>query len=403
MKITPEFRRYLMGVAMFLMYMSMGMWLPSLPNILGAHHARWALPYAFALTQAMGIFSSLLFAALSDRRFEAQNLLGILSLLGAGFLWLAFSALEWEWHPGWYLFFQSCNALISAPMIPLIAKIKLANLPNPEKSFPLYSLCGTIGWLMAGLIVSGLSLDVSATTGRIAACIRVLMGCVCFILPVTLPEDRTSRGWKAALGLGAFGLLKNKQLRVFYVASILITIPYISFFMFVPMMLIAFGSESPAAQMTIGQCTEVIAMLILSLLAGHYKMKSLMLASILLGVTRFVLLALSGVTGLLPVIWLGIALHGPIYTFMTIAGRIFIDRQVPSALRGQAQALYGLLTMNVAGILGSFFCEMVYQRTVLTTANNWVGMWIIMAVWAIVSLSYFFVGVSRQSPDVKAT
>ena len=403
MKITPEYRRYLMGLAMFLMYMSIGMWLPSLPNILGAHHARWALPYAFALTQAMGIFSSLLFAALSDRKLEAQNLLGTLSLLGAGFLWLAFSSLDWGWHPGWYLFFQSCNALISAPMVPLIAKIKLANLPNPEKSFPIYSLCGTVGWLMAGLIVSGLSLDLSASTGRIAACIRVLLGCVCFILPATLPEDKTSRGWKATLGLGAFGLLKNKELRAFYIASILVAIPYISFFMYVPTMLIAFGSGHPAAQMTIGQCTEVIAMLILSVLAGRHRMRSLMLASMLLGVTRFALFALSGATGLLPIIWLGIALHGPIYTFMTVAGRIFIDRQVPSKLRGQAQALYSLLTVNAAGILGSFFCEMVYRRTVATVTDSWEEMWITLAVLAMIALVYFFVGVVRRSPETRET
>jgi MFS family permease len=402
MSIPLEHRRYLMGVAMFLLYMSMGMWLPSLPNILGANQARWAVPYAFALTQAMGIFSALLIAAISDRRLEAQNLLGILSLLGAGFLWLAFSSLEWGWHPGWYLLFQSCNALISAPMIPLIAKIKLANLPNPEKSFPLYSLCGTVGWLMAGLLVSSLSLDLSATTGRIAAFIRVLMGFVCFLLPPTLPEDKSSRGWKAALGLRAFSLLRDKKLRVFYVASILVTVPYVSFFMFVPAMLVAFGSEHPAAQMTIGQCTEVFAMLILSVLAGRYRIRLLMIASMLLGVTRFVLLALSGATGLLPIIWLGIALHGPIYTFMTIAGRIFIDRQVPSALRGQAQALYSLLTMNVAGILGSFFCELVYRRTTATTANDWFGFWIAMALFATTALIYFFVGFNSQSSDAEA-
>ncbi|MGK0463919.1 MAG: MFS family permease [Lentimonas sp.] len=399
MKINLEHRRYLMGVAMFLMYMPMGMWLPSLPNILGAYDARWAVPYAFALGPAMGIFSSLLFAALSDRKLEAQNLLGVLSLLGAGFLWLAFSSLEWGWHASWYLFFQSCNALVSAPMVPLISKIKLANLSNPEKSFPLYSLCGTIGWLMAGLIVSGLSLDASAATGRIAAFIRVLLGLVCFLLPATLPEDRTSRGWKAALGLRAFGLLKNKELRSFYIASTLIAIPYVSFFMLVPAMLVAFGSEYPAAHMTIGQGTEVFAMLLLSTLAGHYRIRSLMIASMLLGVTRFALFALSGATGLLPVIWLGIALHGPIYTFMTIAGRIFIDRRVLSELRGQAQALYSLLTINVAGILGSFFCEIVYQRTVATTVNSWVGLWIVMAVFAMIPLVYFVVGVTKQSSD----
>ena len=392
MKLAPEHRRYLMGVAMFLMYMPMGMWLPSLPNILGAHDARWAVPYTIALMQVMGIVSTLMFASLSDRRLEAQKLLGILSFFSAGLLWLAFSSLKWGWHPQWYLLLQSSNALISTPMIPLIAKIKLANLSNPEKSFPLYSLCGTVGWLTAGLIVSGLSLDTSETAGRMAAYVLVLLGIVCFLLPATLPEDKTSRGWKAALGLNAFSLLKNRELCVFYVASTLIMIPYFSFFMVISAMLLAFGSEHPAAQMTIGQGTEVFAMLLLSTLAGHYRIRLLIIVSMLMGVARFALLALAGKTGALPIIWLGIALHGPIYAFMVVAGRIFIDQRVSFKMRGQAQALYGLMTINVAGILGSLLFEVVYRCTVATPYENWTIFWAAMAFFATIPLIYFLLG-----------
>lgn len=397
MKMTFNQRRYLMGVAMFLMFMSMGMWLPSLPNILAAHEARWALPYTFALMQLMGIFSTLLIAALSDRKMQAQKLLGVLSLLGAGCLWLAFSSLSWGWHPVWYLVFQCSNALISAPMIPLITKIKLTHLSNPEKTFPLYSLCGTIGWLTGGIIISSLGLDASADAGRIGAGIRILLSILCFSLPATFPEDRQSRGWKAILGLEAFAILKNRDLRVFYIASALIAVPYVSFFMCAPTMLKTFGSTHPTGQMTIGQGAEVFAILLLSILAGRYKMRWLLVLSMALGVVRFALLALAGATGLLPIIWLGIALHGPIYTCMTIAGRIFIDRRVSSTMRGQAQALYSLLVMSIAGIFGSFFCEWMYQRSVISNAGNWSSFWLTMMFFAIIPLLYFFIGTVRKS------
>ncbi len=381
---------------MFLMYLPMGMWLPSLANILKAYDARWAVAFAFVLIQVMGVFSSLLFATLSDRKIEAQKLLGYLSFIGGGFLWLAFSTLVWGWHPSWYLLLQCCWALASAPMIPLIAKVKLANLSNPEKSFPLYSVCGTIGWLSGGLIVSGLGLDISANTGRIAAYVQVLLGFVCFLLPATLPEDKISRGWKAALGLQAFSLIKNRELRVLYIASMLIAVPYVSFFMLVPEMLITFGSKHPAAQMTIGQVTEIFAMLSLSILAGRYRIRFLMIVSMLLGFSRFVFFALSGATGLLPMIWLGISLHGPIYVFMTISGRIFIDRSVSLGVRGQAQALHSLLTINLAGILGSLFCELVYRRTVLKSPEGWTVLWAAMAVFTLIPLIYFFFGAFRD-------
>ena len=392
-----------MGVAMFLMHMTIGMWLPSLPNILKAYDARWAVAYVFIFTQVMGILSSLLFATLSDRKIGAQKLFGYLSFIAGGFQWLAFSSLEWNWYPSWFLFFQSCSALAAAPMIPLITKIKLANLSNPEKSFPLYSLCGTVGWLSAGLIVSGLGLDTSATTGRISAGIYALLGFVSFLLPSTPPEDVTSRGWKAALGLEAFSLMKNRELRVIYLASMLIWISYTSFFMFAPEMLISFGSQYPAAQMTLGQATEIVAMLSLSILAGRYRIQSLMILSMLMGLARFMLLALSGATGLLPIIWLGIALHGPIYVFMNISGRIFIDRNTPPGLRGQAQALHSLLTINLAGILGSLFCEQVYRHTVLVSPESWSELWGVMAVFALIPLAYFFFGSIRDKKPAANT
>ena len=279
-------------------------------------------------------------------------------------------------------------------------KIKLANLTNPEKSFPIYSMCGTLGWLSAGVMVSAMGLDTSADAGRIGAFIRVLLGMVCFLLPTTVPEDTAGRrGLKAALGLEAFVILKNKQLRVFYIASTVITIPYMAHFMYAPLMLKAFGSEYPTGQMTIGQFMELFAMLLLSMIAGRYRIRSLLILSMLFGVARFLLFALSGAIGSLPVIWLGIALHGPIYTFMTVSGRIFVDRRVPARIRGQAQALYSLLTINIAGILGSFCCEIVYQNTLSTTDNDWVGFWLIMAGFAVIPLIYFVTGFSERTSN----
>lgn len=402
MDLLSKHRLYAMGMVMFLMHVPVGMWLPALPNILGAYDARWAVAYAFILMQVMGIFSSLSFATLSDRKLEAQKMLGYLSLIGALFLWLAFSSLEWGWNPYWYLIFQSLTALVSAPMIPLMAKVQLTNLPNPEKSFPLHSLCGTMGWLAAGLTVSALALDTSANAGRIAAYIRILLGFACFLMPTTPPEDKGSHGWKVALGIGAFRLMKDKNLRVFYIASMLIAIPYASFFMLVPKMLTDFGSNHPAAQMTIGQATEIFAMLFLSILAGKYRIRSLMVASMLMGLARFTFFALSGITGLLPVIWLGIALHGPIYTFMTIAGRIFIDQRVSYKLRGQAQALYTLLTLNIAGILGGLFSEVTYRFTVMEPSRGWTSLWVVMTVFSIAPLAYFFFGLVREPLTLKS-
>lgn len=400
MNMTLQHRRYLMGVVMFAMFIPPGMWLPALPNILEAYDARWVLPYTTALGPFLAMFSALFFGALSDRRMEAQTLLGILAISGAGFLWLAFASLQWGWHPGWYLFFQGCNAFISAPMFPLITKIKLANLPNAEKSFPLYSMCGTIGWITGGWTVSLLALDASAETGLIAAAVRLMMGFVCFLMPSTPPADSKSRGWRAALGLNAFGLLKDRELRAFYLASAMFASPCVAFYMMVPTMLKEFGSSFPSGQMTLGQSSEILAMLFLSLVAGRFRIRWFLVVAMALGVARFGLFALAGAVSMIEIIWLGIALHGPIYAFMMVTGRMFLDKRVPKEMRGQGQALHAFLSVSVAGVIGAFGCELIYQWQIVEAEPNWAGFWALLALMTAVPLAYFCSGLVVKSSDL---
>jgi MFS family permease len=386
----------MMGVVMLLMFMPPGMWIPSLPNILEAYDARWVLPYFTALTPFMAVFSLLIFGSLSDRKIDAGRLLGILGLSGAVFVWLSFSSLAWGWHPGWFLFFQACNALLSSPMIPLITKVKLANLPNPEKSFPIYSMGGTLGWLCGSLLVSLLALDHSAEVGRLAMFIRIGMSFLCFTLPSTPPTDKQSRGWTAALGLRAFGLLRDPELRRFYVASTLLFIPGVAHFMITPTMLTAFGSEHPTAEMGLGQATELVAMLFLSAVAGRFRVRWFLVWGMSLAVLRYGLFALGAELGTLTILWCGVALHGPVYTFIAVAGRLYLDKRVPETIRGQAQALYSLLVFNVTGIVGAFLCEWLYRGAVIE-ASNWPVFWWVLSGFAALPLVYFLSGLIRKT------
>jgi MFS family permease len=392
----------MMAIVMMVMFMAPGMWVTSLPNILETHDAIWVLPYATALAPFFAIFSGLVFGALSDRKVNAEKLIAVLGTTGAVTLWLGFSSLQWGWHPGWYLFFQGITALLSGPLFPLMTKIKLVNLPNAARSFPIYTMFGTIGWILGGLVVSWFDLDASADAGRLAAYIRVAMGGLCLLMPATPPTDIESRGWKAALGLSAFQLLKDRELRMLYIASALFIVPCMAFFMITPIMLKEFGSTNPTAQMTLGQGVEIFAMIALSLLAGRFRIRWLLVIGMILGFARFALFAIGGELGVIAFIWLGIALHGPIFTFTTVAGRMFLDKRVPGTMRGQAQSLYQLLVFSVAGIAGAFFCGWLYDQQINELHHNWGMYWAILAASVCIPLIYFFIGAVRMGSE-KAT
>ncbi|WP_309489322.1 MFS transporter [Oceaniferula flava] len=378
----------------FLISVAPGLWMTSLPNVLKSQGAEWALPYAFAASPLASLFSPLIFGAMADNRFSAQKLMGVLSILGSVFLGLSFYSLYSGWGAWAFLTFQTINALISAPMWALLSTVALANLENPERAFPLYRIWGTVGWIGAGLLVSFFHWDASAIAGIVAAGIRFLLGFVCFMMPETLPQGMPGkvagvRNWRRSFGLDALTLFQDKALRVFLLTSIFFSIPLAAFYMYAPIHLRELGDGHPVASMTLGQVTEIVAMLMLSGLLAKWRLRWVLLIAIGFALLRYLLFALGGWSEGLTWIWLGIAMHGPCYTFYYITGQILVSRRVQPQIRSQAQALLGTLTNGIGGLLGSLLCGLYYSQTI-GMVNGWVFFWSGLAAAVLGCGVYFF-------------
>ena len=390
-----------------------GLWAPAIVNILDAYGAKHVLPYTLAIGPAVAILSTLIFASLADRKYEAQKLFGVLSISGAVFLWLSFTSLEWGWNPKWYVFFQACNALIAGPMWALLTKVALVHSKNPERDFPLFRLWGTVGWIIAGILVSVWALDASAEAGKLAAGMRIFIGIAAFMMPRTYPViSETKATWSEKLGLSALHLLKDKRFKVYFITSLLLTIPLVSFYMYAPKMLkelalidkssFAFQVQSwlpgASAQMTLGQMTEIVAMLLMSWWGARARVKWLVILALCFGVMRFACFAFAGQYGLLPLMWLGISMHGPCYVFFSITGQMFIDRQVAENMRAQAQALLSLVT-SIGGIIGPIAIGILYHSTADEEAMGfagWPNFWWILAGVVTVCLLYFALNYQKR-------
>jgi hypothetical protein len=55
----------------------------------------------------------------------------------------------------------------------------------------------------------------------------------------------------------------------------------------------------------------------------------------------------------------------------------------------------------VAGVVGSFFCETVYQRHVTDELSSWSGFWWVLAAFTLIPLAYFFIGVVGKPESVE--
>ncbi|MDB4785869.1 MFS transporter [bacterium] len=378
--------RYWLAVVFFLLASAPGFWFPALANVLENYGlGSWAV-WAFLAPPLAGMISPLIFGAQVDQRLEAQKVLGWIMLLGAGFLYMAFHSLEQNWGGGWFLSFFIVNALISAPAWSLLTTITLSSLADPGKTFGLFRVWGTLGWMASSLLVSLWGLDFSAETGKLGAGVRVFAGIACFLLPVTLPKGDKLKKWTDNLGLGALKLLRDRDLFVYFSTALLFSIPLGAYYLHTPKHLKELGVESVSAFMATAQVMETIAMLLMGWVIARFRVKTILLLAIGSGVLRYSFYAFDEVTWLV----IGITLHGFCWTFFFEAGRVFVHRRVDEGMRTQAQALLGFFTGGLGTVLGILTVDRLYH--LLSPSWGWSGYWAVLTGMNCLALTLFAFG-----------
>ncbi len=388
--------RYWVAVVFFLLASAPGFWFPALSNILEKAGLGGWTAIAFIIPPICGMISPLVFGAQVDQRWQAQKVLGFVMLLGAGFLYMAFHSIEQGWGGGWFLFFFIINALISAPGWSLLTTITLSSLAQPEKTFGLYRVWGTLGWMAAGLIVSLVGLDFSPQAGKLGAMIRIVAGAACFLLPVTLPKGAISKKWSDALGFGALKLLKNRDLFVYFLTALLFSIPLGAYYLYTPIHLAELGVKKVSALMISAQIVETIAMLGMGLVFAKFRVKGILLMAIGCGVARYLFYSLDEVGWLVT----GIMLHGICWTFFFEAGRVFVHRRVEESMRGQAQALLGFFSSGLGGVIGILVVSSLHGAIV--PHHGWPIYWLILTGMNVITLIIFAVGYRSRSVSAES-
>lgn len=369
----------MLWVVFFLHGMTPGFWFPALTNILGERGLAGWVPVVFVVPPMCALISPLIGGALADQRVPADRLFAWSSVICAGLLAAAFGCLEGGWHPAWFVGLLGLYSLVSGPSWGLLATISLTNLERGERQFPLVRVGATVGWVIGGLMTSYLlRMDTSPAAGYVGAGARLLAGMAAFLLPHTPPLGQGS-SWKSRLGLDAFQLFRQRDPCVFFLVTMLFSIPLSAFYMYGPEFLHVLGNAHPTGTMTVGQVLEVVAMLLVGTVMGRYRVKTVLLWALGMSVVRFGMSAVAGING--EVIWhiAGIALHGVCYTFYFITAQVFLDRRVEPGLRGQAQGLLVMVSGGVGPLVGALVCGFLRSHCVTATGQGWAGFWAILA------------------------
>jgi nucleoside transporter len=394
--------RIKLSLMMFLEFFIWGSWFVTMGTFLSKAFSTTGAQTGMAYnTQAIGaIVAPFIIGLIADRYFSAQKILGVLHLIGGVLLWLAASSASFDqFYP--YIFLYM---LIYMPTLALVNSVAFRHLPDPAGQFAQIRVLGTIGWIVAGLIIGNLAWETQNLlhyTFQMAAVASIALGVLSFFLPDTPPAvDKNSKvSVRDILGLDALALLKDSRYLVFFIASILICIPLAFYYQNANLFLNESGVANAASKMSYGQVSETLFMLLLPIFILRFGIKISLLVGMAAWVLRYVLFAYGNAGDAMWMLILGIVLHGICYDFFFVTGQIYTNHKAGEKIKSAAQGLITLATYGVGMMIGFTLAGMISDKYLLEGVHDWKSIWLIPAGIALAVLVLFFVSFKDEKID----
>jgi nucleoside transporter len=406
MKFTTRFQ---LSFMMFLNFFIWGGWFVTLGTYLSNNlTATGAQSGSVFSTQSWGaIIAPFIIGLIADRFINAEKILGVLHLLGAVLMYQMFKSSNIDVFYPYVLIYM----ILYMPTLALVNSVSFNQMTNPEKEFSNIRVWGTIGWIVAGLLISyafhwdskdNVRQGLLKNTFLMSSIASLVLGVFSFTLPKTPPSKSSSKkvNIKEILGLEALTLLKSKNFLVFFISSILICIPLAFYYQNTNDFLTNINVENPTGKMTIGQASEVLFLLALPVFFSKFGFKKTILVGMLAWALRYVLFAYGNAGSLNFMLIIGIALHGVCYDFFFVSGQIYTNSKAGDRYKSAAQGLITLATYGVGMLLGFAIAGKVTDSFKIAEHQyNYEMVWIIPAGIAFIVMLLFLAFFKNQKKE----
>ena len=394
-----------LSVMMFLEFFIWGAWFVTMGTYLSKALSSEGFQIAAAYsTQSLGaIIAPFIIGLIADRYFAAQKILGILHILGAILMFMAAQSGSFGGFYPYILIYM----VVYMPTLALVNSVSFRQMSDPSKQFSNIRVWGTLGWIMAGLII-GYGFDWESkgmlkNTFYMASGVSSFLGLFSFLLPNTPPKGKNAvkPTTREMLGLDALSMLKERNYLEFFIASMLICIPLAFYYQNTNIFLNEGGMANAAGKMTLGQGSEVLFMLCLPYFLLRFGLKTTLLLGMLAWPLRYLLFAFGDpdpwfsirisrfVIELSPWV-LGILLHGICYDFFFVTGQIYTDQKAGEKNKSAAQGLITLATYGVGMMIGFWLAGKIFNMYTLEDgSHDWKMIWIIPSTIAVVIMLWF--------------
>lgn len=380
-----------LSLMLFLQYFVWGAWYVTVGNFMSTVGMQGQIYWAYTVGPIAAVVSPFFLGMVADRYFSAEKVLGILSIIGG--LSMYGAAVVGGSHPLVFILLLLLHSLCYAPTIGLSNSLAFHHISNREKQFPIIRAFGSVGWITAGVIVSGiLSADTTALPLKWAAGASILYGLYSFTLPHTPPQSKSKSSFRQILGLDALAQLKSKSFIVFISTAVVLAIPVAAFNAYAPVFVSSAGLEDPAFKLSFGQMSEVLVMFLMPLVFLRLRFKAIYIIGLAMWSFRYLLFAIAPSESGEGLIMTSILIHGICFDFIYIAGRIYVDRKATPEIRSQAHGLLVVISMGIGQLIGAPISGWMFNSIVGDSAEAmWPIFWGIPALICFLAMIFFWI------------
>lgn len=347
----------------------------------------------YATMGIASLFMPALLGIVADRWVNAERVLGICHLLGAGLLFVASTVTDYSTM---YIL-MLLNAMFYMPTIALNNAVSYTVLEKYGfdiiKVFPPIRVWGTVGFIAAMWVVDLFGWTLSPIQLYVSAFCALLLGLYSFSMPPCTPAKTTRTGSiLSSLGLDALVLFKTRKMLVFFIfamllgAALQITNTFGEAFLhdFSGSYPESFAVHHPGLLMSVSQISETLFILTIPFFLLKFGIKKVMLLSIFAWVFRFGLFGIGNPgTGLLFLI-LSMIIYGLAFDFFNISGSLFVKKEADSSMVASAQGLFMLMTNGIGAFLGGTLSGAVVDYFTVDGVKDWQSIWFTFAGYSLI-------------------